>query len=168
MTNRLRREVAPAGALMLLVVLAACAGPNTLQQRPTAFPSSDAEFQELLHDCMEDAGWPSEKQDDGVYRYSSSDEQRDAFDAANAGCIEAIGGNLPLARSDGEWRDLYDFYEESVACLREHGVDAGEPPSFSVWAESDYLWSPYASVNPESMTTEQFTELTNACPQTPE
>lgn len=155
-------------ALVLLSVLASCAQTSSAGRRPTAFPSSDAEFQELLHDCMDDAGWPSEKQEDGVYRYSSSEQQLDAFDAANAACIESIGGNLPLARSEGEWRDLYDFYLGSAECLREHDIAVESAPSFSVWAESDYLWSPYASVSPADMTAHQFTELTTACPQTPE
>ena len=155
-------------ALVLLTALAACAQTGTVEPRPTAFPGSDAEFQERLHDCMDDVGWPSEKQDDGVYRYSSSEEQLDEFDAANAACIESIGGNLPVARSDEEWRDLYDFYVVSVECLREHDVELDDPPSFSVWQEADHTWSPYAAVNPNDMTQEQFETLTQDCPQTPE
>ena len=154
---------------MVCAVLGGCAdtggGPP---QRPTAFPSSDTEFQTLLHECMEAEGWPSEIQDNGVYRYSYSDAQKDAFDAANSGCIDAIGGNLPVVRSDEEWRDLYDFYVVSVECLREHDIEADDPPSFSVWEESDHTWSPYAAVNPNDLTQEQFEALTQDCPQTPE
>lgn len=168
MTTRFGRDAARAGALLLCAMLGACASTDGPHTRPTAFPSSDAEFQELLHDCMEAEGWPSEKQDNGVYRYSSTEDQLDAFDAANAACIESIGGNLPLARSEGEWRDLYDFYLGSVECLREQDIAVEEAPSFSVWAESDYLWSPYASVSPSDMTADQFDALTAACPQTPE
>lgn len=157
------------GAAALLVLLTACGqGDDRDGVRPTAFPSSMAQLQEDIHVCMEAEGWDSELQSDGSYRFSYEEAQSDAFNAANVKCIDDAGGNLPIVRSDEDWRGIYDFYLGSVECLRSNGEDVPDAPSFTVWEESNFAWAPYATVNPANMTMERFLELTTACPQTPE
>ncbi len=122
-------------------------------------------MQELMHECMAAAGSDGVLQSNGIYDYSYSEEQRTAFAAASTACVEQIGGNLPVERTDAEWRDLYDFYVTSQQCIQDFGIDTAPPPSFTVWKESGYEWSPYAAVSP---TNDQFEELIKACPQTPD
>ncbi|MEP6478077.1 MAG: hypothetical protein ABJB03_01695 [Rhodoglobus sp.] len=117
---------------------------------------------------MDEAGWTGTKQPNGIYDYTYSDEQRSAFDTASAACVDQIGGNLPIERSTAEWRDLYDFYVDTQACLEAAGVDIPTAPSFAVWAESGHGWTPYETVRPDVIGSEEFEELVAACPQAPE
>lgn len=152
--------------LAIIVGCAACSGTGA-SPTPAAssFPSSEEDVQELMHDCMAAAGWDGVLQSNGVYDYMYSEEQRTAFEAASTACVEQIGGNLPVERTDAEWHDLYDFYITSRQCIQDFGIDTPPAPSFTAWKESGYEWSPYAAVIP---TTDQFEELIKTCPQTPD
>lgn len=119
-----------------------------------------------MHECLEDAGWDGTLRPNGIYDYSYSEAQRSAFETASSACIEQIGGNLPIERTDAEWRDLYDFYLDSRQCLHRFGIETPPAPSFTVWVESGYQWTPYTTVSPTSVG-DQWDDLLQACPQTP-
>jgi len=160
------RRIAPAFAT--IVLLSGCTSVvDRPADTPTAAPDSQHDLQERMAACMGQEGWNGTKLDNGVYDYTYTEEQRSAFEAASAGCLDRIGANLPIDRTQAEWQDLYDFYLDTRDCLIANGVDLPSAPSFSVWQESDHTWTPYETVRPDELGTERFLSLTQSCPQTP-
>jgi hypothetical protein len=77
--------------------------------------------------------------------------------------------NQPL--TDAQLRVLYGYFVDDLTpCLEARGLAVDDAPSESAFVESydTGAWVPYDSVNPDTLTTEEWNALTAECPQNPE
>lgn len=125
------------------------------------------EFSDIEAECLDKHGFP--RQADGSY--TVPEDQRATFGLAQFECYAAYPVHPRYTR---EWTEeqigrQYDWTVQSVIpCLEDQGLIVGEPPPtrstfIDQWATSPYF--PFAFLNSETLTDEEWNELELLCPQ---
>lgn len=143
MTTRRRTPARFIGSLtagvVVLVVSVACTAPGgseraTSPSGPPGDTTTSAEsvpstFEEIER-CMREQGWDAEANGQGV-QLSAPSDQFEASQAAMRACWEAAGVDTssPPRYTAEQAGTAYDALLPLVACLREAGLPAADPPS---------------------------------------
>jgi hypothetical protein len=126
------------------------------------------EYLPALAACLREAGFEAEVRTDGALEYNyGSEDQRPAFEEAQAGCYSSLGvPPAPEPLTEVEIRAQYHSLLSVRSCLMELGYAISEPPSEDVFVETwaSGGWSPYDDI--VNVRQETWDDLNRRCPQT--
>lgn len=134
--------------------------------------------------CMQEDGWDVSVTPDGGLSPPEevADDQWPAFDLSDYTCHAEYPVDQSLAQpfATAQVDILYGYYvQELLPCLQQRGHEVPEPPSIDVFRASwvagdrgavhagDETWYPYAGVDVDLLTMEEWDDLNRACPQNP-
>lgn len=144
------------------------------------FKGTVSEYARKYVACLRGEGWDVELAPEGDgYISNVTADQGDAFNVARQKCSDRLGQAPGRGKvSQADMVALYEFTKGTVACLREHGWPATDPPSLDTFIQQNFftkgvsnepLWGAYDLVVKDPSLTEPNTwrVINKTCPQSP-
>ncbi len=159
-------------ALGLLGVVG-CTADNAQEAAPAVSESAAPAADDATLDCVRDRGWEIVVEEDGWSAPGVTEAQFETYSADVEECSQLHQTVQALEDiSPEEWQTGYAETVESAQCLRDEGYDIPETPSFQAWQDSYFAdregseqWVPWLFVPVDSLSTEEWRELEETCPQ---
>lgn len=173
--NRAAAARFAASVVATSIALAGCTG-TTPTPHPTAEDIDlgiDPEFGSIIAACMVTLGWDATVTGDGGVSSDIPEGQDESYDSDLAKCQAENGFDTPApSLTEPELRRLYLMELDTAECLREEGLDPGDPPSEQSFVDAALVdgnaWDPYTAVYTTSnsqVTEEEYFALLAKCPR---
>lgn len=112
-------------------------GDQGAQAKQSKFDGAISQWVDKLVTCLQADGWDvkAAPTGDGIIPKVTAAQQT-AYDASHKRCIKKLGdppGSGGL--SEAELKVYYAWGKKTVACLRDHGWPAEDPPSFETYVQ---------------------------------
>ncbi|TFD49591.1 hypothetical protein E3T55_10960 [Cryobacterium frigoriphilum] len=149
------------GLATILTLAAVClVGCTSHSDTSKPRPSSQAEGNERMVQCLSDRGWDAVLSSDGGIESSFPSEQEEVYSADVDDCFDVTGVNQVRTLNTDEFKKGYDLMSSSLECLRATGLDLPDAPSYQAFVDSNAGYTPY-----RDLPDELYDELIEACPQ---
>lgn len=162
--------------LVTVVVVGSVAVSGCSSDEPGATAQSTSPVEQIssaerIGQCLNDQGWDvTYSAIDDSLEYVINQDQKSSYDAAFQSCEEEFGEEV-IAYADFTqemWDDLYELESATADCLRDVDIVVPAIPSEATFIEryqSSDPWTSYGFVDTGALSSSEWEQLNESCPQ---